>query len=225
MAKSARPAKAAVNNEARVVNAEARVVAGPMPGAELLALHGRHLVLGVSGGVAGYKVADLSRQLQKHGATVQVVMSEAATRFVTPVTFQALSGRPVFTDQWDGRIGNNMAHIDLTRGADAILIAPASADLIAKLANGIADELLPLLALARQCPLLIAPAMNLQMWSHPATQRNLAQLRRDGVVVLGPGSGIKPAGKPAMAACWSRSSCSKKSSRSCSPSHWPASGC
>ena len=160
-----------------------------------LALYGRHLVLGISGGIAGYKAADLSRKLQKAGATVQVVMSEAATRFVTPVTFQALTGRPVFSDQWDPRFGNNMAHIDLSRGADAILIAPASADLIAKLALGLADELLPLLCLARQCPLLLAPAMNLQMWLAPATQRHVEQLRRDGVIVLGPGNGDQACGE------------------------------
>ena len=140
-------------------------------------LQGRHLVLGLSGGIACYKSAQLVRDLMRHGATVQVVMTEAAQQFITPVTMQALSGRPVFTSQWDARPNANMAHIDLPREADAVLIAPASADFIAKLAQGRADELLSLLCLARpreKCALWVAPAMNREMWSHPATQRNLA---------------------------------------------------
>ena len=123
-------------------------------------LQGKRLVLGVTGGIAAYKAAELLRQMTREGASVQVVMSEAATRFVTPVTFQALSGQPVFTDQWDARMANNMAHIDLSRHADAIVVAPASADFLAKIAHGLADDLLSTLVLAREIPLLVAPAMN-----------------------------------------------------------------
>jgi len=161
-------------------------------------LAGRHIVLGLSGGIACYKSAELVRELVKAGATVQVVMTEAAEQFITAVTLQALSNRNVYTSQWDGREPNNMAHINLTRAADAVLIAPASADLIAKLVQGRADDLLSLLCLARpveRCPLLVAPAMNREMWSHPATQRNLAQLRADGAMVLGPGSGDQACGE------------------------------
>lgn len=163
-----------------------------------LQLAGRHIVLGLSGGIACYKAADFTRELIKAGATVQVVMTEAAQQFITPVTLQALSNRPVFTSQWDAREPNNMAHIDMTRGADAIVIAPASADLMAKLAQGRADDLLSLMCLARpigRCPLLLAPAMNREMWAHPATQRNLAQLRADGTEILGPGSGDQACGE------------------------------
>ncbi len=158
-------------------------------------LEGRHLVLGLSGGIAAYKTAELARRLLDHGATVQVVMTEAATRFITPVTMQALTGRPVFTDQWDARQPNNMPHIDLSRDADAIAVVPASTDFIARLANGLCDDLLTTMCIARACPLLVAPAMNLQMWSHPATQRNVAQLVDDGVVVLGPASGDQACGE------------------------------
>ena len=160
-----------------------------------LGLAGKHILLGVTGGVAAYKSAELVRLLQKQGATVQVVMTEAATHFVGPVTFQALSGRPVFTSQWDTRIDNNMAHIDLVRAADAVLIAPASADCLAKLAHGLADDLLTTLVLARDCPLLVAPAMNRQMWENPATQRNVAQLTTDGITVLGPAEGEQACGE------------------------------
>ena len=135
-------------------------------------LQGKHFVLGLTGGIACYKSAELVRLLTKAGATVQVVMTDAATHFITPVTMQALSGRPVFTSEWDNRIGNNMAHIDLSREADAIVIAPASTDFLAKLAHGMADDLLSTLCIARDCPLLVAPAMNRQMWAAPATQRN-----------------------------------------------------
>ena len=158
-------------------------------------LTGKRIVLGVTGGIAAYKAAELVRLLIKQGASVQVVMTEAATRFVTPVTFQALSGKPVFCDQWDPRMANNMPHIDLTRDADALLIAPASADFLAKLAHGLADDLLSTLTLARSCPLLVAPAMNLQMWGNPATQRNIATLRGDGVGILGPASGDQACGE------------------------------
>jgi len=161
-------------------------------------LLGRHIVLGLSGGIACYKSAELVRLLTKAGATVQVLMTEAAEAFITPVTMQALSGRPVYTSQWDAREGNNMAHINLGREADAVLVAPASADFIARLVQGRADELLSLLCLARpreRCALLVAPAMNREMWSHPATQRNVAQLQADGAVVLGPGSGDQACGE------------------------------
>ena len=161
-------------------------------------LSGKHVVVGLSGGIACYKAADFVRELTRAGATVQVVMTEAAERFITAVTMQALSGRPVFTSQWDARQANNMAHIDLTRDADAIVIAPASAEQLAKLAQGRADDLLSLLCLARpiaSCPLLVAPAMNREMWAHPATQRNIAQLQSDGAVLLGPGRGEQACGE------------------------------
>jgi phosphopantothenoylcysteine decarboxylase / phosphopantothenate---cysteine ligase len=165
------------------------------PGLELA---GKHIVLGLSGGIACYKAAELTRALVKAGATVQVVMTEAAEAFITSVTMQALSNRPVWTSQWDARAPNNMAHINLSREADAILIAPASADFIARLVQGRADELLSLLCLARPIetvPLLVAPAMNREMWAHPATQRNVAQLQADGATVLGPGSGDQACGE------------------------------
>ncbi|MGE4051086.1 MAG: bifunctional phosphopantothenoylcysteine decarboxylase/phosphopantothenate--cysteine ligase CoaBC [Piscinibacter sp.] len=161
-------------------------------------LSGRHIVLGLSGGIACYKAAELVRALAKEGATVQVVMTEAAQHFITPVTLQALSNREVYTSQWDPRAPNNMAHINLTREADAVLVAPASADFVAKLLHGRADDLLSLLCLARpieRCPLLVAPAMNREMWAHPATQRNFAQLRADGATVLGPGAGDQACGE------------------------------
>ncbi len=161
-------------------------------------LSGKHIVLGLTGGIACYKAAELCRALVKEGATVQVVMTEAASQFITPVTMQALSNRPVYTSQWDAREMNNMAHINLSREADAILIAPCSADFVAKLVQGRADELLSLMCLARPMgavPLLIAPAMNREMWAHPATQRNLAQLQADGSVVLGVGSGDQACGE------------------------------
>lgn len=158
-------------------------------------LHDKRIVLGLSGGIACYKAADLVRRLVERGAQVDVVMTEAATRFVTPVTMQALSGRPVFVDAWDNRIHNNMAHIQLSRGADAILVAPASADFMAKLVQGRADDLLSTLCLARACPLLVAPAMNREMWLAAPTQRNAHQLTLDGVEVLGPGSGEQACGE------------------------------
>ncbi len=161
-------------------------------------LAGKHIVLGLTGGIACYKAAELCRALVKEGATVQVVMTEAAAQFITPVTMQALSNRPVFHSQWDDREPNNMAHINLSREADAILIAPCSADFVAKLLHGRADDLLSLLCLARpigEVPLLVAPAMNREMWSHPATQRNFAQLAADGATVLGVGSGAQACGE------------------------------
>ena len=158
-------------------------------------LKDRRIALGITGGIAAYKAAELVRLLIKEGATVQVVMTEAATHFVTPVTFQALSGRPVFSDQWDARMANNMAHIDLSREADVLLVAPASADFLAKLANGLADDLLSTLALARDCPLLAAPAMNRQMWENAATQRNIATLIDDGITIFGPDCGDQACGE------------------------------
>ncbi len=161
-------------------------------------LEGKRILLGVAGGVAAYKAAELARELQRAGARVQVVMTEAATRFVTPVTFQALTGEPVFTDQWDARIANGMAHIELSRAADAILVAPATADFLAKVAHGLGGDLLGTLCLARECPLLVAPAMNRQMWLNPATRRNVALLAADGVAILGPGSGDQACGETGM---------------------------
>jgi phosphopantothenoylcysteine decarboxylase/phosphopantothenate--cysteine ligase len=165
---------------------------------ETLELAGKHLVLGLSGGIACYKAAELCRALIKAGASVQVVMTEAAEQFITPVTLQALSGRPVFSSQWDSREDNNMAHINLSREADAIVIAPCSADFMAKLLHGRADDLLSLMCLARPMdtvPLMVAPAMNREMYAHPATQRNLAQMQTDGAVVLGVGSGFQACGE------------------------------
>ena len=161
-------------------------------------LNGKHIVLGLSGGVACYKAAYLCRLLVKEGAQVQVVMTEAAAQFITPVTMQALSNRAVYVSQWDAREPNNMAHINLSREADAILVAPCSADFMAKLLHGRADDLLSLMCLARpleRVPLLLAPAMNREMWAHPATRRNVAQLRADGAQVLGVGEGDQACGE------------------------------
>ncbi|QJE03341.1 bifunctional phosphopantothenoylcysteine decarboxylase/phosphopantothenate--cysteine ligase CoaBC [Massilia forsythiae] len=163
-------------------------------------LKGKKIVLGLSGGVACYKAAELCRALAKAGATVQVAMTEAATHFIGTVTMQALSGRAVYTDQWDGRVANNMAHIDLTRDADAILVAPCSADFLFKLAHGATDDLLSTLCLARphHVPLLVAPAMNVEMWEKPPTRRNVAQLREDGIRILGPAAGSQACGETGM---------------------------
>lgn len=161
-------------------------------------LAGRHFVLGLSGGIACYKAAELCRALIKEGTTVQVVMTQAAEQFITPVTMQALSNRPVYGSQWDAREPNNMPHINLSREADAILVAPCSADFMAKLLHGRADELLSLMCLARpiaKVPLLLAPAMNREMWAHPATQRNMKQLAEDGATILGVGSGFQACGE------------------------------
>ena len=161
-------------------------------------LHGKRILLGLTGGIACFKAAELCRSLVKAGAEVQVVMTEAAAQFITPVTMQALSGKAVYTSQWDAREDNNMAHINLSREADAILIAPASADFMAKLIHGKADELLSLTCLARplqKVPLMLAPAMNREMWAHPATQRNVAQLKADGTHVLDVGQGDQACGE------------------------------
>ncbi|MBC7514342.1 MAG: bifunctional phosphopantothenoylcysteine decarboxylase/phosphopantothenate--cysteine ligase CoaBC [Herminiimonas sp.] len=166
----------------------------------LAELANRRIVLGMTGGVACYKAAELTRTLVKAGASVQVVMTAAAGHFITPVTMQALSGQTVHVDQWDDRIANNMPHIDLSRGADAILIAPCSADFMFKLAHGACDDLLSTLCIARPfgMPLLIAPAMNVEMWQNPATQRNVRQLRADGVLILGPDAGVQACGETGM---------------------------
>ena len=163
-----------------------------------MSLSGKNILLGVTGGVAAYKAAELCRLLRKTGASVRVAMTEAACRFVTPLTFQALSGKPVLTTMWDGSEGDGMAHIHATRDVDWILVAPASADFLAKLAHGRGDDLLSTLCLARSVPLLVAPAMNQAMWSAAPTQRNLAQLQADGVRVLGPAVGEQACGETGL---------------------------
>ena len=163
-------------------------------------LAGKKIVLGLTGGIACYKAAEFARALVKAGASVQVIMTDAARHFITPVTMQALSGHTVFTDQWDNRVANNMAHIDLSRDADAIMIAPCSADFMRKLVHGAADDLLSTLCLARphEVPLLVAPAMNVEMWDKPATQRNVAQLKSDGITLLGPAAGDQACGETGL---------------------------
>lgn len=161
----------------------------------MMELHGKRVVLGVTGGVAAYKAAELARLLVKEGAQVDVVLTEAGAQFVGAATFQAISGRPVWQGLWDLRMDNAMAHIDLSRGAALILVAPATADFLAKLTHGMADDLLSTLCLARDCPLLVAPAMNRQMWQNPATQRNIIQLVNDGVNIFGPGIGEQACGE------------------------------
>lgn len=165
-----------------------------------LRLAGKKIVLGMTGGVACYKIAELTRALGKVGANVQVVMTDSACHFITPVTMQALSGNTVYTDQWDARIHNNMPHIDLTRDADAIVIAPCSTDFMFKLAHGACDDLLSTLCIARPAhvPLLIAPAMNVEMWQNPATQRNVRQIKADGIQVMGPAAGDQACGETGM---------------------------
>jgi phosphopantothenoylcysteine decarboxylase/phosphopantothenate--cysteine ligase len=158
----------------------------------------KKVLLGLTGGVAAYKAAELVRRLGDRGIEVHVVMTEAACGFITPATLQALSGHPVYTSMWDGRIANGMPHIELSRDKDVIVVAPATADFMAKAALGLADDLLSTLCLARDCPLIVAPAMNRQMWEHPATQRNVAQLKRDGVTILGPDSGDQACGETGM---------------------------
>lgn len=156
------------------------------------------VLLGVTGGIAAYKAAELARLLQKNNVRVRVAMTEAAARFVGTATFQALTGEPVATDLWDASVPNNMAHIELSRGADAIVVAPASADFLAKLAHGLADDLLSTACIARNCPLIVAPAMNREMWDNPATQRNVSTLRADGIVILGPAAGDQACGETGM---------------------------
>ncbi len=161
-------------------------------------LQGKRLVVGMTGGIACYKVCELARRLQDEGAAVTAVMTAAAQQFVTAITMQALTGRPVYTDQWGaqgGAVGNAMPHIELSRQADAIVVAPATAHFIAKTALGLADDLLSTLVVARNCPLLVAPAMNVEMWNNAATQRNVERLRADGVQLLGPASGEQACGE------------------------------
>lgn len=159
---------------------------------------GKRILLGLTGGIAAYKAADLCRLFVKADADVQVVMTESACRFVTPLTLQTLSGKPVYLDMWDARIDNNMAHIELSRDRDLILVAPATANFMAKLVHGLADDLLSTLCLARETPLYVAPAMNRQMWENAATQRNVAQLRADGIHLLGPDAGVQACGETGM---------------------------
>ena len=169
--------------------------------APMHALPVRRIVLGITGGIAAYKAAELTRALKKAAIEVQVIMTDGAQAFITPTTLQALSGNRVHTDLWDASIPNNMAHIELSRGADAILVAPASADFMAKLANGLCNDLLSTLCIARnaaECPLLLAPAMNREMWENPATQRNVARLRADGVIILGPDEGDQACGETGL---------------------------
>lgn len=168
-------------------------------------LQGKHIVLGLTGGVAAYKGAELARELVKAGATVQAVMTASAQQFVTPLLLQSLTGRQVATTQWDTSQPNAMAHINLSREADAIVVAPATADFIARLAQGRCDDLLSLLCVARQaqrCSLLVAPAMNREMWAHPATQRNVQQVQHDGAVLLGPAAGSQACGDIGEGRMW-----------------------
>lgn len=163
-----------------------------------MTLKGKKILLGISGGVAAYKAAQLARLLAKDGADVRVAMTEAATRFVTPVTLQALTGQTVWTDLWDPRVPDNMGHIELSRDRDLIVVAPASADFLGKLAGGLAGDLLSTLCMARRCPLLVAPAMNVEMWENAAMQRNLHTLRGDGVHFAGPAAGDQACGEVGM---------------------------
>src|SRR5256885_7036998 len=168
----------------------------PLTGAGAMTLTGRKILLGLTGGIAAYKAAELTRLLVKRGADVRVVMTEAAARFITPTTMQALSGQQVWTDLWDPRVNDAMGHIELSRDRELIAVAPASADFIAKLAHGLADDLLSTLCLARRCPLVVAPAMNVEMWQNAATRRNVAKLREDtSVVFAGPAAGDQACGE------------------------------
>ncbi len=155
----------------------------------------KKIVIGITGGIAAYKAAELVRLLIKADYDVQVVMTESATQFITPVTMQALSGKPVFVGMWDSKVDNGMPHIELSREADAIVIAPCTAEFVAKLLHGRADDLLSTLCLARDCPLLVAPAMNKKMWENPVTQRNFNQLVADKITVLGPSCGDQACGE------------------------------
>jgi phosphopantothenoylcysteine decarboxylase/phosphopantothenate--cysteine ligase len=170
----------------------------PLTTGHRMALTGKRILLGITGGIAAYKAAELTRLLVKAGADVRVAMTEAATHFIGTATMQALSGQPVWTDLWDSRVSDAMGHIELSRDRDLILIAPASADFMAKLAHGYADELLSTLCVARRCPLMVAPAMNVEMWQNAATARNAETLRADGVTVVGPASGGQACGEMGM---------------------------
>src|ERR1051325_8704472 len=160
-----------------------------------MTLKGKRILLGITGGIAAYKAAELTRLMVKAGADVRVAMTEAGMRFITPTTMQALSGQPVWTDLWDARVADGMGHIELSRDRDLILVAPASADFMAKIANGLADDLLSTLCLARRCPLMVAPAMNVEMWQNAATQRNVERLRADGIAIAGPAAGDQACGE------------------------------
>lgn len=163
---------------------------------QLPGLNQLRVALGVCGGIAAYKSAELVRLLTKQGCEVQVVMTESATRFIAPLTFQALSGKPVHVSQWPtGASDRGMPHIDISRQADFLLVAPCTANSLAKYAHGFADNLLDNLVLARNCPMAVAPAMNVEMWNNPATQRNLEQLQADGVHVFGPAAGEQACGE------------------------------
>src|ERR671915_1839788 len=163
-----------------------------------MALTGKKILLGITGGIAAYKAAELTRLLVKAGADVRITMTEAATHFIGTATLQALSGQPVWTDLWDARVHDAMGHIELSRDRELILVAPASADFMAKLAHGLADDLLSTLCVARRCPLMVAPAMNVEMWQNPATARNADTLRADGVQIVGPASGGQACGEMGM---------------------------
>ena len=163
-----------------------------------MALTGKRILLGITGGIAAYKAAELVRALVRAGADVRVALTEAGARFVTPVTLQALSGQPVWTDLWDARVPDNMGHIELSRDRELIVVAPASADFLAKVAHGLADDLLSTLCLARRCPLLLAPAMNVEMWENAATQSNLQLLQAHGVMLAGPAAGDQACGEVGM---------------------------
>jgi phosphopantothenoylcysteine decarboxylase/phosphopantothenate--cysteine ligase len=163
-----------------------------------MTLKGKRILLGLTGGIAAYKAAELARALGRAGCDVRVAMTAAATRFITPVTMQALTGQTVWTDLWDPRVADNMSHIELSRDRDLVLVAPASANFMAKVAQGLADDLLSTLVLARRCPLMLAPAMNVEMWDNPATQRNLRTLRADGVAFAGPAAGDQACGETGM---------------------------
>jgi phosphopantothenoylcysteine decarboxylase/phosphopantothenate--cysteine ligase len=163
-----------------------------------MALTGKRILLGVTGGIAAYKAAELLRLLKRAGADVRVVMTDAATRFVSPVTFQALSGQTVWTDMWDPRVPDNMGHIEHSRDRELVVVAPATADFMAKVAHGLADDLLSALCIARRCPLILAPAMNVEMWDNAATQRNVRLLQQDGVLLAGPAAGDQACGEVGM---------------------------
>ncbi len=163
-----------------------------------MTLKDKRVLLGITGGIAAYKSAELTRLLVRAGADVRVAMTEAATRFITPVTMQALSGQAVWTDLWDARVPDSMGHIELSRDRDLIVVAPASADFMAKVAHGLADDLLSTLCAARRCPLMLAPAMNVEMWENAATRRNLHLLREDGVLLVGPAAGDQACGEIGM---------------------------
>jgi phosphopantothenoylcysteine decarboxylase/phosphopantothenate--cysteine ligase len=163
-----------------------------------MTLSGKRILLGMTGGIAAFKGAELVRLLRKQGADVRVVMTQAATQFITPVTMQALSGQRVWTDLWDPAVHDNMAHIELSRDREVILVAPASADFMAKVANGLGDDLLSTLCLARRCPLMLVPAMNVEMWQNAATQRNVATLYEDDVLFAGPTSGDQACGEQGL---------------------------